>query len=157
MPTKGTGLVGLQPAPAGIQPVWLGCTYSPLQPTAASSDGTTEDDDLLKTIQDANKKVMDKLSAISRALLVLFGTGDGAIAESTQYPDIQDGNGHDCAVQGQRFSTIIHDHPLALTGKLIDDLENQRIIFSAARIGPSLARMRFISTLFACIGPRTAI
>lgn len=101
-----------------------------LHPPAASA--TPAADGLIAQVVAGNKAMLAQLSASIDQLLTLFGTGDAAVTESLQYPSIQDGNGHDCAVAGRQFTQILHDHPLAVTGDFISDLENQRVIFSAA-------------------------
>ena len=81
----------------------------------------------------ANKTILAQLQGDMADLLSLFGTGDEAVTESLQYPDLQDGNGHDCAIQGRRFTGVVHDHPLALTGDFINDLQNLRTVSEAAQ------------------------
>lgn len=119
------GAASPAPAPTGLPNVF----NFGQQSTAAASDPATS---FISSVVAANKALLGRLTTDAQALLSLFGTGSSAVSESLQYPNLQDGNGHDCAVQGQQFSRIIHDHPLALTGRFIDDLENQRIIFAAA-------------------------
>jgi hypothetical protein len=97
-----------------------------------SAASTQSDDDFIKSLVASNKALLTKLQGGVRELLSLFGTNQAAIDESLQYPSVQDGNGHDCAVLTGQFTQVIHDHPLALTGNFFNDLENQRVLFASA-------------------------
>ena len=84
-------------------------------PVPTNADGTPQT--IIQQIVANNKAELATLQGDMQDLLSLFGTGTGAVTESLQYPDLQDGNGHDCAIQGRRFTQVIHDHPLMLTGE----------------------------------------
>lgn len=125
---------GKKPGVAPKAPALTGNPAADLQnalhPPSVSATPATNG--IVAQVVAGNKAMLAQLSTSVDQLLTLFGTGDAAVTESLQYPAIQDGNGHDCAVAGRQFTQILHDHPLAVTGDFISDLENQRIIFSAA-------------------------
>ena len=105
--------------------------FTPPTPAPTNADGSPQT--VIQKIVADNKALLAQLEGDMRTILSLFGTGDEAIAEALQYPDLQDGNGHDCAVQGKRFTSVIHDHPLAITGDFINDLQNLRTVSAAAQ------------------------
>ena len=85
----------------------------PQDNNSAPSDHGSIDSILMKPFQDLANFIGDDI--------------DGAIALSTQIPEVQDGHGQQCLMAMKTFGTIFKAHPKPLTFHVATDLEALRL------------------------------
>jgi hypothetical protein len=84
---------------------------------------------------------------IFTAIIAYFSVGlDTAETLSTEIPELQDGNGHDCAVAGQTLMSVLKVHPKLISGHAAEDLEGLRLTIAGIK---QLCGVQACQTVFA--------